>query len=167
MRIAAMKTVPTRPESGVPVKARVLEFAAESSIFHGGIGPANGTDMAMYWVVGGEYEDTRFARIVGGGTEERAGPFATIDQAKSVWRAKSIADVDNCNVRNHIEKDGGTEYWVVGASYKDTRFHDTADGRPEERLGPFATLDQAKAAWHAKAMATVDDALARYRIESA
>lgn len=122
--------------------------------------------MTAYWVIGGEYEDTHFARIVGGGAEERIGPYDTVEQAKSVWRAKSIASVDNCNMRFHIERDGGTEFWVVGGSYKDTGFHATADGKPEERIGPFASLDAAKAAWRAKAMATVDDALARYRIES-
>ena len=68
--------------------------------------------MAAYWVVGGEYEDTSFTHIAGGGAEERFGPYGTVEQAKSVWRAKSIASVDNCNVRFHIERDGGTEFWV-------------------------------------------------------
>lgn len=122
--------------------------------------------MAAYWVVGGEYQDTSFAYIAGGGAEERLGPYATAEQAKAAWRAKSMASVDNCNVRYHIEREGGTEFWVVGGSYKDTGFHTTADGRPEERIGPFNSLEAAKTVWRAKAMATVDDAMARYRIES-
>jgi len=122
--------------------------------------------MAAYWVIGGEYEDTSFTRIASGGREERLGPYDSLERAKTVWRAKSMASVDNCHVRFHIEKEGGTEFWVVGGSYKDTGFHATADGKPEERIGPFPSLNAARVAWRAKAMATVDDALARYRIES-
>jgi hypothetical protein len=38
-------------------------------------------------------------------------------------------------------------------------------GGAEERTGPFATHEQAKAEWQRRAWATVDDALSRFRIE--
>lgn len=56
-------------------------------------------------------------------------------------------------------------YWVVGGIYTDTNFTTLADGKPETRLGPFDTYDQARAVWRAKAMETVDDAYARFAIE--
>ena len=124
-------------------------------------------DMTSYWVIGGEYEDTSFQRMVANKPKERHGPFATYGEAMAAWRTKAMATVDNACTRFHVEKIGGTAFWVVGASYKDTSFHDTADGTPEIRLGPFRSFEEAKAAWRAKAMATVDDALARFRIEGA
>jgi hypothetical protein len=123
--------------------------------------------MTMFWVIGGEYEDTSFLRILGGGGEQRIGPYKTYDEAMAAWRAKAMATVDNAHIRFHIEKEGGTAFWVVGASYKDTRFAETRDGKPEARLGPFIRYEDAKAVWRAKAMETVDDALARWRIEGA
>ncbi|MFO0995679.1 MAG: DUF4170 domain-containing protein [Alphaproteobacteria bacterium] len=123
--------------------------------------------MTTFWVVGGEYEDTSFSRIFGGGNEQRIGPYKTYDEAMAVWRSKAMETVDNANVRFHIEKEGGKAFWVVGASYKDTGFSETNDGKPETRLGPFIRYEDAKAVWRAKAMETVDDALARWRIEGA
>ena len=123
--------------------------------------------MTMFWVIGGEYEDTSFSRILGGGGEQRIGPYKTYDEAMAAWRAKAMETVDNANIRFHIEKEGGTAFWVVGASYRDTHFAETLDGKPETRLGPFIRYDDAKAVWRAKAMETVDDALARWRIEGA
>ncbi len=120
-----------------------------------------------YWVIGGEYEDTSFERIAGGRAKERHGPFATREDAMAFWRTKAMATIDNACVRFHLEKVGGEAFWVVGGRYKDTRFVETRDGAPEERIGPFRSFDEAKAAWRAKAMETVDDALARYRVEGA
>jgi hypothetical protein len=139
----------------------------ESVAFEGASWRPDADSIVSYWVVGGEYEDTSFQRIADGRAKERIGPFDTHQEALAAWRAKAMQTVDNACVRFHVEKDDGTAFWVVGASYKDTSFHDTADGKPERRYGPFRSFDEAKTAWRAKAMETVDDALARYRIEGA
>ena len=55
-------------------------------------------------------------------------------------------------------------YWVIGGEYKDANFLEIAGGQPEERLGPFATYEEAHKAWAARAWATVDNALTRFRI---
>jgi hypothetical protein len=55
-------------------------------------------------------------------------------------------------------------YWVIGGEYTGTDFKRLAPGSAEERLGPFASLKDAREAWSAKAFATVDNAHARYRI---
>jgi Domain of unknown function (DUF4170) len=131
---------------------------------------SNAEDLALmttYWVVGGEYEDTSFTRILGGAPEQRLGPYKSYNEAMTAWRSQAMGTVDNANIRFHIEKEGGSAFWVVGASYKDTRFAETVDGKPEARLGPFIRYEDAKAVWRAKAMETVDDALARWRIEGA
>lgn len=57
------------------------------------------------------------------------------------------------------------KFWVIGGIYADTSFESMADGRPEERIGPFATHEEAKAEWQRRAWATVDDAHARFRVE--
>src|SRR3546814_3334952 len=74
-----------------------------------------------YWVVGGEYTDTRFAEIVGGGPERRLGPFDSYPEAKAVWRAKAMETIDDAHARWSIEKEDAREYWVVGGSYTGTR----------------------------------------------
>jgi hypothetical protein len=55
-------------------------------------------------------------------------------------------------------------YWVVGGEYRDTSFGETMPGTPLERIGPFASYEEAKKAWAARAWATVDNALMRFRI---
>ena len=60
----------------------------------------------------------------------------------------------------------GKRYWVVGGDYADTSFTAIKGGGGEERLGPFATYAEARAAWQERAWASVDRATARYRIES-
>jgi hypothetical protein len=55
-------------------------------------------------------------------------------------------------------------YWVVGGEYADTSFTRLAPGKAEECYGPYATYNEAYAAWSARARATVDDATIRYRI---
>ena len=57
-----------------------------------------------------------------------------------------------------------TRYWVVGGEYADTAFRKLAAGKAEERIGPFDGYEAAKAAWQARAWATVDSANTRYRI---
>jgi hypothetical protein len=55
-------------------------------------------------------------------------------------------------------------YWVVGGEYRDASFGEMMPGTQIERLGPFATYEEAKKAWAARAWATVDNALMRFRI---
>lgn len=56
-------------------------------------------------------------------------------------------------------------FWVFGGEYIDTMFSKIVDGGSKHRLGPFDAYDEARAVWPAKAMETIDDAYARYRIE--
>jgi hypothetical protein len=51
----------------------------------------------MFYVIGGEYEDTRFARVVG--EAERYGPFRTRVEAEKEWRGRSMARIDQALVR--------------------------------------------------------------------
>jgi hypothetical protein len=126
--------------------------------------------MTEYWVVGGEYADTSFTRIAGGGGETRLGPFESHAAAKAEWAARAFASVDSALTRWRIEEGPGTSaaarFWVVGGEYKDTRFSDTADGRPETWVGPFASEAAARAEWAARSWASVDDALTCWRIET-
>ena len=46
-------------------------------------------------------------------------------------------------------------FWVIGAEYTDTSFAAIAGGRPETRLGPFASYEEAKSEWAARAWASV------------
>jgi hypothetical protein len=121
--------------------------------------------MQRYWVVGGEYESTDFARITGGKAEDRHGPFGDFAAARAKWAALSMATVDNAHIRYRIEKEDAREYWVVGGRYADTGFARIAGGGAEERLGPFKSEREALDVWRAKAWQSVDDALARYHIE--
>ncbi len=55
-------------------------------------------------------------------------------------------------------------HWVIGGEYRDGSFAELAPGAQMERLGPFGTYDEAKKIWAARAWATVDNALMRFRI---
>jgi hypothetical protein len=55
-------------------------------------------------------------------------------------------------------------YWVVGGEYRDATFTEMAPGAQKERLGPFATYEEAHKVWATRAWATVDNALMRFRI---
>jgi hypothetical protein len=55
-------------------------------------------------------------------------------------------------------------YWVVGGEYRDAAFTEMAPGAQKERLGPFGTYEEAYKVWAARAWATVDNALIRFRI---
>jgi catechol 2,3-dioxygenase-like lactoylglutathione lyase family enzyme len=121
--------------------------------------------MGRYWVVGGEYRDTGFAQPVGG-AEQRLGPFRDYDTAKAEWQARAWASVDNALARWRIEEEGpAARWWVVGGIYRDTGFRQPADPGGERRFGPFDSEAEARAEWQRLAWASVDDALARYRIE--
>ena len=55
-------------------------------------------------------------------------------------------------------------FWVVGGRYRDTRFDRFAEGRGEERHGPFATYADAQREWQKLSWRFVDDCNVRYRI---
>lgn len=121
-----------------------------------------------FYVVGGVYADTTFTAMKDGGRETRLGPFATHDDAKSEWSKRAWSSVDDALARWRIEQGVDAEeaaYWVVGGVYTSTEFTDVAGGAGESWEGPFADLESAKAAWSRLAWTTVDDALARWRIE--
>jgi hypothetical protein len=124
-----------------------------------------------YWVVGGEYTDTTFREIAGGGAEQRHGPFATPEEAEAEWARQSWTYVDSCNVRFRILEEAGEKrhlaYWVVGGEYTDTRFHELANGGAETWSGPFKSLKDAEAEWSRLSWAHVDNCNARYRIVEA
>lgn len=121
--------------------------------------------MHRYWVVGGEYADTRFEEMAGGGKEQRLGPFASYAEAKAEWQRRAWATVDDANVRWRIEEETAEpRWWIVGGVYADTSFREPAGGA-EQWVGPFATYEEAKAEWARRAWASVDDAHARWRIE--
>jgi|HubBroStandDraft_1064217.scaffolds.fasta_scaffold00074_13 hypothetical protein len=56
----------------------------------------------VYWVVGGEYTDTRFETIVPGQALEQHGPFALYQEAHQVWAARAWATVDDCHKRFRV-----------------------------------------------------------------
>ena len=58
-----------------------------------------------YWVIGGVYASTDFDRLVGGGEEERLGPFRRYEDAVDEWRSRAWATVDNCHARYRIISD--------------------------------------------------------------
>jgi hypothetical protein len=122
--------------------------------------------MSHYWVIGGEYADTGFTRIRGGGPEQRVGPFEDHERALAAWRERAFATVDEAHVRWRIEEEGDAlPFWVVGGSYTDTSFRQAAHPAGQAWLGPFADYAAAEAEWRRLAWSTVDDALARFRIE--
>jgi Domain of unknown function (DUF4170) len=60
-------------------------------------------DAMPFWVIGGQYTDTRFAEIAGGGAEARLGPFQTYEEAKAEWARRAWATVDDAHARYRIE----------------------------------------------------------------
>lgn len=119
----------------------------------------------QYWVVGGEYTDTEFREIAGGGAPERYGPYTDYDKARKTWAALSMAQIDNAHVRYSIERRGFSQFWVVGGRYESTAFKRIADGGAEERIGPFADYETALKEWRARSIVHIDEANVRYRIE--
>ena len=57
---------------------------------------------SRYWVVGGEYTDTQFSRVVDGTEEERLGPFDSYTAAHDAWQARAWATVDSATKRYRI-----------------------------------------------------------------
>lgn len=126
--------------------------------------------MKQFWVVGGVYADTKFIEIAPGTQEVCEGPFQTYDAANKAWQALAWASVDDALAQFHIEEEDLTPnklaptYWVMGGTYAGEGF-DKFESAPE-RYGPFDTYDEAKSKWSELAWASVDDATARYRIET-
>jgi len=58
--------------------------------------------MTQYWVVGGEYRDTRFKQLAPGAQMERHGPFASYKEAYAFWSARARATIDEATVRFRI-----------------------------------------------------------------
>ena len=56
--------------------------------------------MASFWVIGGEYTDTTFTKLIAGKKKEKYGPFRTYDQAFAIWSEKSW----NINSKNSFKK---------------------------------------------------------------
>ena len=63
--------------------------------------------MKRYWVIGGNYADTRFDRMQDGGSEQKYGPFKTYEEAKAEWQRRAWSSVDNACARYRIEEDAG------------------------------------------------------------
>jgi hypothetical protein len=57
-----------------------------------------------------------------------------------------------------------SEYWVVGGEYADSSFAALLPGCRPERYGPYRSYEDARREWQARTMATIDNALVRYRI---
>ena len=53
--------------------------------------------MSKYYVIGGEYTDTTFTAPAK--PLEEHGPYNTIDEARNVWKEKSMANIDNALIR--------------------------------------------------------------------
>jgi hypothetical protein len=118
-----------------------------------------------YWVIGGEYADTDFITMADGGMPERHGPFNVYEDAKDVWARLSWTHIDDAHVRYTIETEDASAYWVVGGEYADTGFENLADGKEEERYGPFNTYKEAQGLWQQLSWQHIDDAHVRYRID--
>ena len=61
--------------------------------------------MAQFWVVGGQYKDTRFLELEAGAREERLGPFATYEEAYKAWTGRTRATLDSATTRFRIVRD--------------------------------------------------------------
>ena len=74
--------------------------------------------MSRFWVVGGEYADTAFKKLVAGGKEERIGPFDSYEAAKAAWQARAWATVDSANTRYRIVKEAASRKPAKGRPTK-------------------------------------------------
>jgi hypothetical protein len=60
---------------------------------------------SVYWVIGGEYSDTHFTKIVEG-SAKAFGPFRNYDDAKRVWREHSLESRHQAHTRFTIATEG-------------------------------------------------------------
>lgn len=128
--------------------------------------------MSEFWVVGGEYETTEFKNLAKGVSEVREGPFENYEDAVKCWQTHAWATVDNAMAHFHIEEAQSglpdsvseTQYWVIGGSFENLDFANWSDAT--DTFGPYMTYAEAEKKWQQLAWQTVDDATARYRIET-
>ena len=121
-----------------------------------------------FYVVGGEYADTSFAKIASGQEEQRFGPYSE-REARDIWRAMTGQTVDNALVRYRIRPEAevtGEAWYVAGGEYADTDFSHIAPGQKLESYGPFPR-PEALAVWRALTGKTVDNCMVRYDIVNA
>lgn len=60
--------------------------------------------MTQYWVVGGQFADTKFLAVASGKKMDQLGPFSSYDEAHKVWASQAWASVDDCTSRYRIIK---------------------------------------------------------------
>jgi hypothetical protein len=58
-----------------------------------------------FWVIGGEYTDTAFERLVDG-TGQVLGPYASYDEARAVWQDRAVATRSRALMRFNIAREG-------------------------------------------------------------
>jgi hypothetical protein len=58
-----------------------------------------------FWVVGGEYKDTRFDEVMDG-TSEVYGPFDSYEKARAKWQAAAESTRCNAYMRYTIAREG-------------------------------------------------------------
>jgi hypothetical protein len=58
----------------------------------------------QFWVIGGEYADTRFERLVNGGAKA-LGPYPSYGDALEAWREISVETRPNAHMRFTIAAD--------------------------------------------------------------
>jgi len=120
-----------------------------------------------FLVVGGEYADTSFTKLIPGTELEVYGPFASEREAKVRWRELTGKTVDNAMVRYFLKHDELATLvkncWVVGGEYADTSFNRLRDGVELEVYGPF-TAEEARMFWRGISAKTIDDAMVRYDV---
>jgi hypothetical protein len=63
--------------------------------------------MSNYWVIGGEFTDTSFKKLVPGATEDRLGPYGTYREAYQAWQLRARATIDDACVRYRIVDEHG------------------------------------------------------------
>ena len=120
-----------------------------------------------FWVTGGSYRDSSFSELAPGTSKVRKGPFTTYEEANKAWQALAWDTVDDALAQFHIEEEeiagNVQEYWVTGGTFESG--FETPIGTLE-RFGPYSTYADAEAKWAELAWQTVDDASARYRIDT-
>ena len=120
-----------------------------------------------FWVTGGSYKDSSFSDFADGTSEVREGPFQTYEAANKAWQGLAWATVDDALSQFHIEEEEvaglSQEFWVTGGNFENG-FEKPLGNL--QRFGPFETYEQAESKWAELAWQTVDDATARFRIET-
>ena len=128
--------------------------------------------MSEFYVIGGEYKTTEFKQLTTNASAVCEGPFDSYEAAVKCWQSHAWASVDNALAHFHIEeRQAGlpdnvdeTQFWVIGGSFDTLDFDNWSDAT--DIFGPYLTYQEAEKKWQQLAWSTVDDATARYRIET-